>query len=100
VVTTFKKDGNSQDYKTNVSVWPYWTTTARKTEEKMVGDRNRLLGLLLEWKMTMMMATDKDRLQAIDRPTPSLDVAPRVTKIVAVGARHEDRPADCSSAVK
>jgi hypothetical protein len=96
VVTTFKKDGKNQDYKTNVSVWPYWTTTARKTEEKMVGDRNRLLGLLLEWKIMimMMMTTDKDRLQAIDRPTPSLDVALRVTKTVAVGARHEDRPAD------
>jgi hypothetical protein len=28
--------------------------TARKTEEKMVGDRNRPLGLILEWMMMMM----------------------------------------------
>jgi hypothetical protein len=28
--------------------------TARKTEEKMIGDRNRLLGLILEWMMMMM----------------------------------------------
>jgi hypothetical protein len=34
---------------------PHWTTTARKTEEKMVGDRNRPLGLVLEWKKRKMM---------------------------------------------
>jgi hypothetical protein len=37
----------------NVSIWPLWTT-ARKTEEKMVGDRNRSLGLILEWKMMVI----------------------------------------------
>jgi hypothetical protein len=30
---------------------PHWTTTARKSKEKMVGVRNRPLGLVLEWKM-------------------------------------------------
>jgi hypothetical protein len=34
---------------------PHWTTTARKTEEKMAGDRNRALGLILDGKMMMMM---------------------------------------------
>jgi hypothetical protein len=30
-------------------------STARKTEEKVVGDRNSPLGLILEWKMMTMM---------------------------------------------
>jgi hypothetical protein len=34
---------------------PQRTTTARKTEEKMVADRNRPVGLMLEWKKIMMM---------------------------------------------
>jgi hypothetical protein len=29
----------------------HWTTTARKTEEKMVGGRNRPQGLIQEWQM-------------------------------------------------
>jgi hypothetical protein len=33
---------------------PHWTTTARKTEKKMVGDHNRPLGLILEWKIRMI----------------------------------------------
>jgi hypothetical protein len=33
---------------------PHWTTTAGKTKEKMVGDRNRPLGLILEWKMMLV----------------------------------------------
>jgi hypothetical protein len=37
LLTTCKKNGQSQDSKTNVSICPHWTT-ARKTEEKMVGD--------------------------------------------------------------
>jgi hypothetical protein len=40
---------DSQDSKTNVST----TTTSRKTKDKMVVDRNRPLGLILEWKMMM-----------------------------------------------
>jgi hypothetical protein len=40
-------------------------TTARKTKEKMVGDRNRPLGLILEWKMMILqMGQDqRDRLK-------------------------------------
>jgi hypothetical protein len=37
---------------------PHWTTTARKIKEKMVGDRNRPLGLVLEWKMMMALIID------------------------------------------
>jgi hypothetical protein len=43
---------------------PQRTTTARKTEEKMVADRNRPIGLMLEWKkiiMMMMMMTTMRR---------------------------------------
>jgi hypothetical protein len=36
------------------SICLYWTTTARKTKEKTVGDRNRPAGLILEWKMMMI----------------------------------------------
>jgi hypothetical protein len=43
-----KKNGQSQDSKTKFSTCPHWTTTARKTEEKMAGDRNMPLGLILE----------------------------------------------------
>jgi hypothetical protein len=34
---------------------PRWTTTARKTEEKMVGNSNRPLGLILEWKIIIII---------------------------------------------
>jgi hypothetical protein len=47
-VATCKKNGQSQDSKTNVSICPHWTMTARKTEEKIVGDHNRVLSLILE----------------------------------------------------
>jgi hypothetical protein len=33
---------------------PHWTT-ARKTKEKMVGDCNRPLALILEWKIMMII---------------------------------------------
>jgi hypothetical protein len=33
----------------------HWTTTARQTEEKMGGDRDRPLGLTLGWMMMMMV---------------------------------------------
>jgi hypothetical protein len=36
-------------------ICPHWTTNARKTEEKMVGDCNKPLGLILEWKMMMIL---------------------------------------------
>jgi hypothetical protein len=36
---------------------PHWMTTARKTEEKMAGDRNRPLGLVLDGKMMMIKST-------------------------------------------
>jgi hypothetical protein len=46
-----KNNWHSQVSETNFSICLDWKTTARKTEEKMVGDRNRPLGLILEWKM-------------------------------------------------
>jgi hypothetical protein len=46
-----KRNVQSQDSETNVLICPHWTTTARKTEEKIVGDCNRTLGLILHWKM-------------------------------------------------
>jgi hypothetical protein len=42
LVTTCKKNGQNQDYKTDVLILSHWSKTVRKTEEKMVGDRNRL----------------------------------------------------------
>jgi hypothetical protein len=48
-------NGQSQDSTTDFSICPHWMMTARKTKDKMVGDRNRPLGLILEWKMMMMM---------------------------------------------
>jgi hypothetical protein len=42
---------NSLNYRKDFSTCPHWTTTTRKTKEKMVEHRNRPLGLILEWKM-------------------------------------------------
>jgi hypothetical protein len=53
LVTTCKK--NRPGFHNKYFDMPHWTTTARKTEEKMVGDCNRPLGLILEWKKKMMM---------------------------------------------
>jgi hypothetical protein len=48
LVTTCKENGQSQYSKTNVSICLHWTTTVRKAEEKMFGDINRPLGLIME----------------------------------------------------
>jgi hypothetical protein len=51
---TCKKNGQSQDFKTHFLICPNWTT-ARKTKEKVFGDHNRPLGLILEWKVVVVV---------------------------------------------
>jgi hypothetical protein len=51
MVEKCKKKGQNQDSKTNVSICSHWTTIARKTEDKMVGDCSRPPGLIMEWNM-------------------------------------------------
>jgi hypothetical protein len=48
-----KKEWTEPGFQNRCFDMPHWTTTARKSEEKTVGDRNRPLGLILEWKMMM-----------------------------------------------
>jgi hypothetical protein len=52
LVTTSKKNGQS---KTNVSICPALGDDYQKTEENVAEDCNRPLGLILEWKIMMMM---------------------------------------------
>jgi hypothetical protein len=46
-----QKEWTELEFQNKCFNMPHWTTTARKIEERMVGDRNRPLDLILEWKM-------------------------------------------------